>query len=262
MRIQKYGGAAVALGANDVAHHAPPQRIESRRRLVEKNQFGLVNQRLRQSDALQHALGKILQAFVEVGRESHQLDQRGNALRELAGGNAAKTAVQVQKFCGRQPFVKPEIFRKEPDFSADFNVAGWRAQHQRLAARRFGEAQKHFDRCAFSRAVRAEEAEDFAAPHGQSQVAHRDLAAEHLAQILRPNREVIRLGQSQLLFTSANRPVYGLAGIAESRERIIDPILRPDQRIPRAAPPGHAEERAVRAVHLHFLVRAQRTWNR
>ena len=130
----------------------------------------------------------------------------GTRSASLLGGNAAETPVQVQKFGGRQPFVKAEIFRQEPDFSADFDVARWRAQHKRLAARRFGEAQKHFDRSAFARAVRAEEAEDFAPAHGQGQVAHRDFAPENLAQILRAYREVIRLGQSQLLFTSANRP--------------------------------------------------------
>ena len=110
--------------------------------------------------------------------------------------------MQVQKFGGRQPFVKAEIFRQEPDSSADFDVARRRAQHKCLAAGRLGEAQKHFDRSALARSVRSEEAKYFAPAHGQGQVAHRDFAPENLAQILRLDREVILLGQSQLLFIS------------------------------------------------------------
>ena len=115
--------------------------------------------------------------------------------------------MQVQEFGGRQPFVEAEIFRQEADLSADFDIARRRAQDKRLAAGRFGESQEHLDRSALARAVRSEKSEDFAAAHGEGQVAHRDLASENLAQILCPDREVFQLGQSQLLFTSANRPI-------------------------------------------------------
>ena len=47
-------------GTNNIAHETAPHRIEPRRRLIEENQVGLVNQRLGQADALEHALGKTL----------------------------------------------------------------------------------------------------------------------------------------------------------------------------------------------------------
>ncbi len=77
-----------------------------------------------------------------MGRESYQIDESGNAFRKLGGVNAAEAAMQVQKFGGRQPFVKAEILRQEPDFSADFDITRRRSQNERLATRRFGEAQK------------------------------------------------------------------------------------------------------------------------
>jgi hypothetical protein len=110
--------------------------------------------------------------------------------------------VQMQEFGGRQPFVEAEIFREEPDFSPNFNVARGHAQHKCLAAGGPGEAQKHFDRSAFARPVRAKKAEYFSPAHGQGQVAHRDFAPENLAQILRLDRLAIELGQRQLLFVS------------------------------------------------------------
>src|SRR5579863_7337248 len=48
-----------------------------------------------------------------------------------------------------------------------------------------------------------------------------------------------------------------LAGISESGERINDSIFCPDERVTRAASPGHAEQSAIRAGDFHRLVRAQ-----
>src|SRR6202166_5478867 len=66
VRVQKNGGAAVALRADDVANEAPPHGIKSGGRLIEKNQLWLMNQRLGQSNSLQHALGEITQTFFSM----------------------------------------------------------------------------------------------------------------------------------------------------------------------------------------------------
>src|SRR5579863_10756424 len=135
-------------------------------------------------------------------RESYQIDESRNAFGKLARGNAAEAPVQVQKFGGREPFVKAKIFRQEPDSSADGHVARRRVQHKGFSAGRPGETQKHFDRSAFARSVWPEESKYFASSHGQGQVAHRDFSPEDFAQILCPDREAIQLGQCQLLFIS------------------------------------------------------------
>ena len=141
----------------------------------------------------------MLQTFIDVRRESYQIDESGNALPKLAGGYAAETPMKVQKFGGRQPFVKAEIFRQESDFSADFNISRRRSEDKRLAVGGSGKAEKHLDGSALARPVRPEKTKYLASRHSQGQVAHRDLAPENLAQILCLDRVAIPLGQSRLL---------------------------------------------------------------
>ena len=45
--VEEDGRAAVALRANNIADQPPPHGIEPGSRLIEKNQFRLMNQRLR-----------------------------------------------------------------------------------------------------------------------------------------------------------------------------------------------------------------------
>src|SRR5882672_1909673 len=78
MGIEQHGCPAITLDFNDVANHPPANGIKSGSGLIEKNQIGVIEQSLRESNPLQHALGKILQSFVTMGRESHQVEQRGN----------------------------------------------------------------------------------------------------------------------------------------------------------------------------------------
>jgi len=75
-----------------------------------------------------------------------------------------------------------------------------RTQHKGFAAGGRGKAKKHFDGRALARAVGAEESENLASAHRQSQVANRDFVSENLVQVSCLDREIILLGQSQLLF--------------------------------------------------------------
>ena len=75
VRVQKNGRAAFALSANHIAHQPPPHGIQSRGGLIKKNQFRLVNQRLRQADALQHSFGKVAQAFFAMGSQPYQVPE-------------------------------------------------------------------------------------------------------------------------------------------------------------------------------------------
>ena len=109
---------------------------------------------------------KVLQAFIDVRCKPNQIDEFRNAFGQVNRGNAAEPAMQVQKFSGRQPFVKAEIFGQEPDLPPNFDVAGRHAQDPGLAAGWFGETQKHFDRSTFPRAIRTEKTEYFAPTHG------------------------------------------------------------------------------------------------
>ena len=87
--------------------------------------------------------------------------------------------------------VKTKIFRQESNLLADLDTASRRAQYEGLAASGLGQAQQHLDRSALARAVGPKKSENFPATHRQGEVAHRDLAAVNLAQILRSDRELI-----------------------------------------------------------------------
>src|SRR5688500_12176718 len=79
VRAEEDGGAAISQSQDDVAHVATAQRVEAGHRLVEEYHFRIVQQRLGETDALNHALGILpqLQAalraqpdFVEQARHS------------------------------------------------------------------------------------------------------------------------------------------------------------------------------------------------
>ena len=64
VRVEEHRRAARAQLADDVAHEQAAERIEARRRLVEEDERGLVEQRLGEADALQHALAVAAQLAV------------------------------------------------------------------------------------------------------------------------------------------------------------------------------------------------------
>ena len=61
VRAEEHRASAIAQRQNEIAHFAPAERIETRHRLVEKHDFGIVDQRLGDADALQHALRELAQ---------------------------------------------------------------------------------------------------------------------------------------------------------------------------------------------------------
>src|SRR5258707_3180272 len=64
VRTHEHGLALRAQGSDEVADFATPDGIQSAHRLVQKNNLPIVDQRLCQTDALQHALLKLAQLAV------------------------------------------------------------------------------------------------------------------------------------------------------------------------------------------------------
>ena len=213
--------------------------------------------------------------------------------------------MQVQKFGGRQPFVKAEIFRQESDFSADFDVS-------RKA--RPAQTPRRWSAFARPRSILIEvllpapfgPRKPKISPRGTVRVKSRtatlppktlrkfcvrtaklscwDRVDSRLSQlqdglVALPQASMCLIRDARLKagatkttprdFSRLGHYVIqrigqrdGLAGISESGERINNSVFRPDQRVSRAAPSGHAEQSAVRAIHLHHLIRTQGARNR
>ena len=53
----------------------PAERVEARHRLVEEDHLGIVDQRLGQADALQHALRELAQLQAPLGAEADLVEQ-------------------------------------------------------------------------------------------------------------------------------------------------------------------------------------------
>ena len=75
VRAEKHGAAAVAQPQDQRAHVAPAERIEPGHRLVEDHQLGIVDERLRDADALQHALGELAQLQAPLGADADLVEQ-------------------------------------------------------------------------------------------------------------------------------------------------------------------------------------------
>ena len=75
VRVEEHGGARALQLADQVAHQQPAERIEPRGGLVEEHQLGLVEQRLREPDALQHALAVLAQLAVRGVEQVHAREQ-------------------------------------------------------------------------------------------------------------------------------------------------------------------------------------------
>jgi hypothetical protein len=115
--------------------------------------------------------------------QANKLEIRWNTFAKLRLGESAQAAVQRQQFRSSEPIVKAKIFRKKTNFAAYLHGRIRLTENLCVAVRGFHESQEHFDRSALARAVRSEEAEDFAAPYLEREAANGDLVSKNLAEI-------------------------------------------------------------------------------
>ena len=79
VRAEEHRAAAIAQAEDQRAHVAAAERIEARHRLVEDHQLRVVDQRLRDADALQHALRELAQLQTPLGADADLVEQPAGA---------------------------------------------------------------------------------------------------------------------------------------------------------------------------------------
>ena len=140
--------------------------------------------------------------------------------------------MKFQEFKRGEPGVKPKILRQKTNLPPNFHVVGGCAKNEGLSAAGFYQSQQHFYGCTFPRAIGAEKAEHFAAPHCQRKIAYSNLFPKYFAQFQRLNGKVGRLIQMPLReptdLVQRVRQRHRIAGIAVADEPIDDPILYPN----------------------------------
>src|SRR5262249_35480240 len=147
---------------DDLAHLAPAEWIESRHRLVQDDEGGIVHERLRESDALDHALRVLAQRTRPIRSQPDVVEGLGGPSLAL-GTRVAKQAGEVQQqFLGRQVVVERWMLGQEAQLRTGRDVARRPTQHFGRTRGGPDEVREQFERRALARAVRAEQAEDFA----------------------------------------------------------------------------------------------------
>src|SRR5262249_50224764 len=102
MSREEYRLASFAQRRDYIAHLASPYRIESRHRLIHKDDFRIVYKRMSNSYSLKHALRVF--AKLRVGRlfHIHQFEQLANSLQAYLFCSSEQLAAVVEKFLGGQ----------------------------------------------------------------------------------------------------------------------------------------------------------------
>ena len=160
MGREKYRLAFLLELLHQVAHFAASERIQARHGLVEENQFGIMQNRLRDSGALQHALRKLAQLHALHIGQSHALQHFFHAALAIFAGNAGELSVVVEQFVRGQVVVEIRLLGKKSDLRFDFRVGPFAAQDASRPGGREHQAHQHFQRCGLARAVGAEEAKN------------------------------------------------------------------------------------------------------
>ena len=162
MRGQEDRPAFLFQPQDQVADVAVRDRVKARRRLVEEQQLGIVDERLRDADALEHAFGERAQRLLAGSLQADHLQQLVHALLLDRAGQAEQAAVEADHFRSGHMLIEVGRLGQVGDLLLDINVAGGLAQNQDLARRREDQAQQSLDGRGLARAVGAEEAENLA----------------------------------------------------------------------------------------------------
>ncbi len=134
VRAEEDGLAGVAQPQDQGADVASAQRVEPRHRLVEEDDLRVVDQRLRDADALHHALGVLAQLHAPLGAQ----DPPGRAAVVTRRGPLGRRQVEqarkvVQQLLGRQVVVEVRVLGQKADAAAHAEVAHGPAENGRVA---------------------------------------------------------------------------------------------------------------------------------
>ena len=177
---------------DQLPHRANLMRVEADGRLVQNDQFRFMHQRVRQADALPVAFGKLADDAAAHVRQAALFHHRVHALARTPPAEALEPRAEFQVFPHAHFGIERIVFRHVTDAPAHFVrfVKNVEARHAHRAARRRQETGQNPHRRAFARAVRAEQADDFAARDRERDVRHRRAARIALRQIRHFNHRV------------------------------------------------------------------------
>ena len=154
MRGEKDRAAPVTVLGYDLQELLLHQRIQTRGRLIEHEQLGVVKQRLDQTDLLTIASRKLADRPIQIGFEP--LRQQGSGPK---AAHAASLGAELEELPTRQPRIAGEVTRKiaHPGANLAAPSVAVEAEQKCLAAGRMKQVEQGTDRRRLARAVGTKE---------------------------------------------------------------------------------------------------------
>ena len=179
-----------------IPQHVAGLRVETGGRLVEQQQFGLVDQRPGDRDAPLHATGQRLDLAVGTVGELHELEQLVRAPLAFGARDVEVAAVQDHVVGDRQLLVELVHLRHHAHPGPDLLAVLGRVESEdpKRALGDRGHASDHPHRRRLAGTVRAEEAERLAAPNLDVDPVDGHELTEALHQLLRADQRLIVVG--------------------------------------------------------------------
>ena len=157
---------------------------------------------------MKHALRELPQLLVPTLLfEPHAREQFGRATFALGARVAEKLRAVFEKLARRQVVVEVRVFGQVPYLRVHACVADVATEYARAARGRVHEAHEQLQRRRLARAVRAEEAENLAAPDRKRQRVERPHPALPKEADLIVLRQILNLDSRSHLFKSSTGKV-------------------------------------------------------
>src|SRR5579864_304663 len=132
MGAEKYCLPGVALLEQKLANRDTCQRIECRRGLVEDEQFGVVDQGLRQPDPLQHTAREFPRVAVNFAQQVYGFENIAGTVSQALAMHTVQRAVEADQISGGT-VIEGDILRQKSDAATGVCIPKGAAEHTSLA---------------------------------------------------------------------------------------------------------------------------------
>ena len=161
VRAEEDGASAIAQRQDEISHLAAAQRIEAGHRLVEKHDLGIVDERLRDADALNHPFRKLAKRQAPFAGHANLIEQRRHTPAPLRAVVAEQAGEVIEELFGSEVVVKVGAFGKVSDAALDVDVADGASENFSVAGCRVDQLHQQLEGGGLAGAVRAEKPEGF-----------------------------------------------------------------------------------------------------
>src|SRR5208283_4217873 len=152
----------LAFGAqllDQIPDLAPPHRVQPRHRLIQKHQLRIVQDRLRQPQSLQHALGELPQLHPRRIAQSYPFEHLLHPRRAPFCRKSRKLPIIVEQFSRAQMVVEVGLLGQKSNLRFHPRIVHIQPQNPRGSSGREYQPHQELEGGGLARAIRTEEAE-------------------------------------------------------------------------------------------------------